>query len=293
MDIREYQESDLHKLLEYWRRIGANIPYFFPVSTERWQACLLEDKLNGETLFKDLETFFVTENDQTLGFVQYGQPSFAWDASGEKFYNPRIGVIRHFYFEEGRADVGEVLLAKANAYLKRFKKGHAFYHILGMSCNAHHGKLHSSLRHIDELMQTHSFQIEQENVYYSLDMEDAQLPDNVELKLIAKRIQHTNVQDFGVQLEDRTVCTAQVRFLEELTGGCTDDTVYLTWIGVNKPYRGLGLGTKSLQLLARYLQCKGYRYLHTDTANSNNTAQRFYERFGFQNQGITRSYLRT
>ena len=61
MDIREYQASDMYRLFEYWRRVGAVIPYFFPVSAQRWQVCLLEDELNGERIFKNLETYFATE----------------------------------------------------------------------------------------------------------------------------------------------------------------------------------------------------------------------------------------
>jgi RimJ/RimL family protein N-acetyltransferase len=38
---------------------------------------------------------------------------------------------------------------------------------------------------------------------------------------------------------------------------------------------------------------KQYRYLHTDTANGNIRAQQFYEKLGFQQQGFTRSYVRS
>jgi hypothetical protein len=32
MQIKPHQRNDLHKLFEYWTRVGANTPYFFPVS---------------------------------------------------------------------------------------------------------------------------------------------------------------------------------------------------------------------------------------------------------------------
>ena len=46
-------------------------------------------------------------------------------------------------------DAAEALSVRASAYLGRFPQGHAFYHALGMSCNAYHGKLHTSLGHVD------------------------------------------------------------------------------------------------------------------------------------------------
>lgn len=40
-----------------------------------------------------------------------------------------------------------------------------------------------------------------------------------------------------------------------------------------------------------YCLTKGYRYLDTDTAINNKTAQNFYIRNGFIDSGITRSYM--
>lgn len=113
MSIREYQGNDLHRLFEYWRKVGTGIPYFFPVSAQKWQTCLLEDALDGERIFESLETYLATENGQILGFVQCGQPNSVWDENGQKYYNPHIGVIRHLYYEKGRNDVGEALVVEA------------------------------------------------------------------------------------------------------------------------------------------------------------------------------------
>ena len=102
IELKKYNEESLPKLFEFWKKIGTSIPYFFSVSDRRWQSCLLQDELNGEPTFKDLETFIAIEKDQILGFVQYGQPNFGWSTNGEKLYSPQIGVIRHFYFEKTR-----------------------------------------------------------------------------------------------------------------------------------------------------------------------------------------------
>lgn len=291
MKIREYQRHDLHRLFEYWKKEGTDIPYFFPVSVQRWQTCLLEDELDGERVFDSLETYLATENGQVLGFVQCGQPNFAWDENGQKRCNPNIGVIRHLYFEKERSDVGEALLARAGDHLAHFDQNHAFYHVLGMSCNAHHGKLHNSQTHVERLLRAHGFRIEHENAYYVLHIKCAAPVENARLHLCSTR--GSGEERFEVRLDAEVVGTAKVRYLDALTGGYTRDVAYLTWIGVAERHRSQGIGTEFLTLVAQFLLSRGYRYLHTDTAGSNVRAQQFYKKLGFQGEGYTRSYVRT
>ncbi len=288
MELREYHRTDLHRLFHYWRKVGTSTPYFFSVSAKRWQACLLEDEWRGERIFKSLETYVATESGQVLGFVQYGQPNFAWGKDG-KYYNPHIGVIRHLYFEQGRSDVGEALLAKAGDHLACFKQSYAFYHILGMSCNAHHGKLHSSQPHVDSLLRQCGFEIEHENPYYVLDMQRIAPAENSQLRLCSSH--RPCGERFEILQDAEVVGTASVTYLDTLTDGCTRDTAYLTWIGVVGQRQGQGIGAKFLSVLVEYLSAKQYLYLHTDTASVNVRAQRFYERLGFRKEGYTRSYV--
>ena len=55
MNIIKYEESHLPILFQYWHKIGVGVPYFFPVSIERWRACLFDDELLGEQIFGHLE----------------------------------------------------------------------------------------------------------------------------------------------------------------------------------------------------------------------------------------------
>ena len=279
-------------LFRYWNKIGRGIPYFFPVSEERWQECLLKDELGGKRIFKDIETWYAAEDDEMLGFVQYGQPSFAWNANGLRIHDPHIGVIRHLYFEKDRREAGQALLAKANDHLQRFNQIYAFYHALGMSCNSYHGKLHSSLACVENMLRANGFSVEHENVYYSLDIQRAETSDGNDLRLVGAREFCGDEKGFEARLHGEAVGTARIRLLERLTGGLTRDTVYLTWIGVHRHFRGMGLGTQFVQLLLKHLLREGYQHIHTDTASGNAIAQRFYEKLGFQNRGFTRSYLR-
>ncbi len=290
MNIREYRPNDLHRLFDYWTKLGADIPYFFPVSALRWQSCLLEDELDGGQLFRSLETYLATEGNQVLGFVQWGQPNFAWDSDDQRYENPSLGVIRHLYYEPGRPDVGHALLDKATGDVARFDRLHAFYHILGMSCNAHHGKLHSSQAHVEELLLAHGFRIEHENVYYVLDL--GHQDGAVDSRLHISTGQGSAGEMFEARLDGKVVCTARVRSLDRLTGGQATGTAYLTWLGVAEQHRGLGIGNEFLSQLVRLLLSRHVRCLHTDTAIGNVQAQRLYEKLGFRNQGFTRSYVR-
>ena len=291
MKIKSYEQSDLSKLLRYWYRLAEDIPYFYPVSAEKWQACLLRDELDGDRIFGDLETYFVAGSDGVLGFVQFGQPSFAWDEAGRKYSDPNIGVIRHLYFDRDRMDVGSALLAKAEDGLARFPQLHAFYHILGMSCNGHHGKLHDSQDHVEGLLCAHGFSIEHQNAFYELDMKRAPLACGHCLHVDGNP--SASEEDLSLQEAGQAIATARVRYLDAMTDGYTRDVVYLSWIGVREQDRGKGVGTRLVRLLTGHLVGNGYRYLQTDTAGDNVGARRFYERLGFQSRGYTRSYIRS
>ena len=290
MEIKSYGPGDLPKLLGYWYRLAEDIPYFYPVSADRWQACLLRDELDGERTFDDLETYFLAGSDGVLGFVQFGQPSFGMDETGRKYYDPDIGVIRHLYFDRDRVDVGNALLAKAEDGLARFPQLHAFYHILGMSCNAFHGKLHSSQDHVERLLCAHGFSTEHQNVFYELDMVHA--PSTSGSGLHVERRPGSSEEDFALHEAGEATATARVRYLDAKTDGYTRDVVYLSWLGVREQDRGKGKGTELVRLLTGHLLDQGYRYLHTDTADDNVGARRFYEKLGFRSKGYTRSYVR-
>ncbi len=289
-DIREYRESDLESLLECWKRLGRDIPYFFPVSPRVWETCLLHDASDGEPMFEDLHTVLATDRGRVVGFVQYGQPHFAWDERGKRYLNPQIGVVRQLYFREGHDKAGEALLAEADDRLARFSRTHAFYHALGMSCTAHHGKLHHSQRHVHRLLRRQGFQVEHKNVYCVRDLEC--VPLVADSSVWIRTTAETKGERFDIWLGREPVGGARVRHVDELTDGFTPDTAYLSWIGVDEPFRGRGIGAEFLRLLVKFLLGKGYRTLHTDTATENWIARRFYKKLGFQEVGETRSYVR-
>lgn len=63
-------------------------------------------------------------------------------------------------------------------------------------------------------------------------------------------------------------------------------------IWVDDSYANKGFGSQFIKLICNDLWSNGYKRLDLDTAKNNLGAQRFYERNGFINKGITRSYFK-
>jgi RimJ/RimL family protein N-acetyltransferase len=290
VSLQSYRPEHLPLLYSYWCNLGSQIPYFFPVSPAYWQACLLEEHLEGDLIFKHLETWLAVGEDRVLGFIQFGQPNFAWNATGESYPDPEIGVIRHLYFDRDAPDAGRALLAQAESFLSRFPICHAFYHILGMSCNARHGKLHTDFDHVEGLLLESGYRLEHENVYYVLPVEASLVQDSRPLALLSTS-SGPGIERFEVLHEGIPAGDARLLDLNPFTGGRTRETVYLTWLWISESLCGKGLGQRFLHTLVEGLRARGFRSLHTDTPSTNLAAQRFYEKFGFQKQGRTRSYL--
>lgn len=290
MKVRKYQDSDFDSLFAYWQKLGERIPYFFPVTADKWHDCMFADKLEDEKKFLFQQTFVAAENDQIVGFIQGVRPAFAWNEKGEKYQNAPIGILRHFYYAEGRKDVADQLFDSIESCLNQFQQQHAFYHIFGMSCNAHHGKLHESLWHVEAYLLGRGFELEHENVYYGLELKQGQTGKLHDL-LVKKTNHQTNAQEYEIVAGNQGIGGLHLRFLDKLTGGRTKDTVYLTWLMINKENRRQGWARQALKFLVNDLQSLGYRYLHTDTTRENLAAQRLYESLGFVNLGGTRSYI--
>jgi ribosomal protein S18 acetylase RimI-like enzyme len=290
MEIVPYRAGEGRALFGYWQAVGKSIPYFYPATFEAWQRCLLADRLAGEPLFQNVETGYALAGGRIVGMVQYGQPYFTWDAEGGKIYQPAIGVVRHLYFPAERPEVGEALLAWAAQGLGQLAPQHAFFHGLGMGCNAYHGKLHTSMAHVGSFLVEHGFEVEHENAFYALDLAQAGWEMGEHLALEVEPGAHES--HFWCRQGAETIGSATLRYLRGLTGGATRDVVYMTWFGIDAAKRRWGLGRQFMALLVGYLLGQGYRWLHLDTASHNLGAQCFYDDLGFHALGTTRSYIR-
>jgi RimJ/RimL family protein N-acetyltransferase len=292
MEIVKFHKDHSKSLFLYWNRLGRNVPFFFRVSTEKWLECLLNDRLEGVEKFRSQEIYMAIEDERVIGFIQYVQPAFSWDQNGKKIKDPQIGIIRHFYFDEGCLDAAHCLYAKSQAFMKQFPTQHAFFHIFGMSCNAHHGKLHQGLVHIERFILEKGYQVEHENLYFTLTFTNSEIYPHNNLRLVPKSANKPGVQEFVIQLQENNIGGIHIRYMTTFTGGKTADVVYLSWIGIDKTFQKQGWGTLALKLLIANFQKYGYHQIHTDTASTNTAAQHFYVSLGFTNRGRTRSYIK-
>ena len=280
--IRVVETENLEQVYRYQLQLSS--PYFFSVDYDTWKKSFIDDvDGEGRSLFKELCVKGAYDESEPIGFVQYGKTAFGFDDRGEISSDVSYCVIRNLYFDENRADVGQLLLKEAMDSFPSSETVYAFFHYFGMSCFARHGKLFERYDHIERLLKENGFAVEHENVYYSsaLGCDEA---SEVELHLHALTKGNQQYMDFV--LSGNQVGGCELHFLD-------DKTAYLRWIYVNDALTGKGIGTQCMNALKRWLYQKGITRLDTDTAVSNVIAQHYYEKNRFIREGITRSYYRT
>ncbi len=65
---------------------------------------------------------------------------------------------------------------------------------------------------------------------------------------------------------------------------------HLANIAVHPSFRGRGVGSKLLKTFLRYAKRHGAKRAFLEVRASNRIARRFYEKFGFEKEGVRRSY---
>lgn len=288
MNIVKFNKVNVDKLFNYWNSLSEEIPYFINTDFNQWVQYLFEDEIEGEKIFKYLEGYFIEEENEVLGFIQFGQPNYYYNAGG-KTYDNNIGAIRNIFFIKSRPDVGKLLIEKAEEYFNGndFETCFAFNHSFGMSCNLYHGKLHNSMIHVEKLLVSYGYAIEHENIYYSIGLPKL-IANNIETEIHLKpeEVNQYNSQHVKIFLKDVEVGAYKITYFKDLK------LAYLKTIWINSNYASKGIGTKVMKLIFKTLCDKGYLRLDLDTASNNIIGQKYYDKNGFTNKGFTRSYIR-
>ncbi len=237
----------------------------------------------GRNLFKDIVTKTAYDGEKIVGFIQYGNTNFGFDASGEISGLVSYPVIRMLYYNEDCEEAGRSLLQTALAHFGNVGPIYAFFHYFGMSCNARHGKLFEKYGYIENLLKDCGFVVEHENVYYASEIQNA-ADAGVQLVWGDKTVGGQQTCDFI--LDGKSIGGCEIHYVNP------GETAYLRWIYVNGDVQNQGLGTKCMQSLKASLQTMGVIRFDTDTAIGNLQAQHYYEKNGFLREGITRSFYR-
>ncbi len=265
-------------MFELWKNLHRG-PYHFPMEEQVWAASMYEDvDSDGRQLFAQLYT---QANDH--GMVQFGRSAFGFDGDGNISDKIHYPIIRTLAFDPTHPDEGEALLQKALAHFAGEERVYAFFHYFGMSACARHGKLHEGDRHIAQLLEQNNFVVEHENVYYLRQLSDADAADG-QIQLRWKDVSAGGCREFAAATEDGEFGWGQVHFLPQ------GEIAYLRWIYIDEKRQHTGLGTAVMKQLFAELHQMGIHRFDTDTALNNIAAQKYYEKTGFRNAGITRSY---
>lgn len=256
-------------------------PYHFPMSEDLWDASMYDDvDSDGRVLFDEIHTK-TTEH----AMIQYGYTAFGFDDNGEISDQIHYAVIRDLYFDPACPSDGLRLLDEAMDFFGNQERIYAFFHYFGMSACAQHGKLHESQRHIHDLLLENGFQVEHENVYYAKVLNGSDAADE-RISLTWQGLNAGSCREFAVASNGQEFGWGQVHFLPQ------GHIAYLRWIYIDEKRQHQGLGTAAMNTLCAQLHGMGITRFDTDTALNNTAAQGYYEKTGFTNGGITRSYYK-
>lgn len=287
--VYEYKRvADLKHIYDYYRKIRNAVPYWFDVNYEQWLESFESDTdYDGEVMFDELITYAAFAGADVAGFIQFGVPRYTYSENGEKDYSARCGVIRSLYFDK-ECSCGDELLSLAEEYFcaKEASKKFAFFHALGMTCNAGHGKIYCGLPYVETALMKYGYIKEHENVYYKriLTEKDTGGCGTVSVQYGEKN--RKGLCEFTVFADDKSVGAGALVYLPQ--GGIC----YLKWIYIYETEQGKGYASAALKTIFSDLYNNGIRRFDTDTADSNIAAQKLYEKVGFTDMGRTRSYLK-
>ncbi len=286
MVVEIRQAEDLREIYEYYCGIKSAVPYWFDADYPLWLESFANDTdYDGEKMFSQLLTYAAYDKDYVVGFVQFGISRYIYDSNGEKDHDQTCGVIRALYFDK-EYNCGDSLISFVEQYFakQRITAKSAFFHALGMTCNAGHGKLFCKLSHIEAALLRAGYTKEHENVYYKRTLTENDKSDSaVEVEYSGKNPK--GLQEFTVSAAGKPVGAGALVYLPQ--GGIC----YLKWIYIYDTEQGKGYASSALRRIFADLYRNGIRRLDTDTADGNIIAQKLYEKVGFADMGRTRSYL--
>lgn len=273
--------------LEFWK-LTHNSPFHFPLNEDIWKQSMFADTdSDGRSLFENM-TLRYASGDEPIdamhdGMISYGKTAFGFDDQGIISDKIHYSIIRDLVFPADAPEIGQSLLDTAMNHFGSESRVYAFFHYFGMSACARHGKLHESQKHVHDLLLENGYLVEHENIYYSRIL--SQPEDSVPIKLVWIEINAGSCREFAAVVDGREVCWGQVHFLP------LGSIAYLRWIYVDEAFQHKGIGTNVMRALFSDLYEMGITRFDTDTARSNAAARSYYEKCGFTNEGITRSYF--
>lgn len=286
--VYEYKTAaDLKPIYDYYCKVKGGVPYCFDVSYEQWVESYANDTdYDSKVMFDELTTYAAYGENDIVGYIQFGISNYTCNENGEKDYYEKCGVIRNLYFDSNH-NCGEELVSLAEKYFheKNISRKSAFFHALGMTCNAGHGKLYCGLPHIESELFKFGYVKEHENVYYKRILAESDIASD-KASVSYGEVNPKGLQEFTITADGKAVGAGALVYLPQ------GEICYLKWIYIYDTEQGKGYASSALKTIFSDLYNKGIRRFDTDTADGNVIAQKLYEKTGFTDMGRTRSYLK-
>ena len=295
MEILQYTSDMQTPLIQFYNPLIANVPHCYPIMEEEFTIALRgvttgkADK-NDVGLGLDSETAFVAmQNGIVQAFIHVGLTQIR---------DKDIGVIRFLGCERGARHAGQVVLEKAEAYLKAFnvtrifafRSGHRyrFYHL-------EYAGLSDALDHVQALLGFNGYQ--RSNGWVFLDWE------NYDITPTSSPIPVTLSVDWHQGRGERPDCGIKAYRDDELIGECfsvsggetsnhpnAQDWLHTVWIEVEGPFQGQGLGRYVLHYALEEMKKIGYRHAAISTGWDDYRALLFYSNCGYRVADWTYTY---
>ena len=300
MDLIPLRPESVEHVSSIQQGLSERVSYYFPIDISALEHTLfVQPEVHPATFEISSEASLIAvENGEPLGWIQAGYlshiptiPDGEWD-----------GLIRCLIVDDGREDVGRILLRRAFEVIER-RKVHAwraFEHNCGYTFATGIGKAPLQMTAVIDLLSEFGFVEEDVNLVYA---SESLRPSLKEKDLDSIHYQFTplgwseegaNVQWDQVILKEglEEVGSATVVPVERLTSNPKEDTLFIKGIAVEPEHRRRGIGNAIMSWLWQHYHPQGINRLILNTADDNVTAQKFYEAIGFEMTDRISSFIR-
>ena len=298
MEILQYT-PDLQTLVtQFYNRLTANVPHCYLVKEEEFATAIRgvttgkADKKEGGL---DSETAFVAMvNGAVQAFIHVGIGQVGDNREVD------IGVIRFLGYERGARHAGQVVLEKAEVYLKTYNISriyafsqdcrYRFYHF-------EHAYLSDVLDQVQALLGFNGYRRCEGEVFldwenYTVTPTPSSLPVTLSIDWKEGRGQLPN-------------CTIRAFRDDKEVGECwsvsggefsshpdAQNWLHTTWLGIEDEFQGQGLGRYLLQYELQEMYKVGYRHAAISTAWDNHRAFLFYSNCGYRTVDWTYGFVK-
>jgi GNAT superfamily N-acetyltransferase len=280
----------------YSRSVRA-VPHCYPVSVDDFAAGVAkaEPNCDHDVPLHSLAAWAATEGGSILGFADVGvQPP-------EKPADAAQGILRFLWYTPGRRAAGEALLGQAEAHLRRqgVRQVEAFHqHYTYDFYYLESSYLSDRLGQVAALLHMAGYQRIGGEVF--LDAPDfavveppvAEVPAEITAHLRPSAGRRPAVS-VAARLDGRRIGTCHCERIADYTADpAAREWLFTSWLGVEQPFQGKGLGRCLLARALAEMRGAGYRHAAISTAWDNARAFLFYSNFGYHVVDWTYGYGR-